>query len=517
MATKAQMLNEARVLILGAGQIGLSIAHIAAQQGAQLIHLHALTKSDVECAKLDLQSQYGHLQVGTSWGDLFHNIGAFSADGQTVEFGGEHIDLLSVMSAESIKQTRVYRVITSCKPTHIVDSTNSATTLSDAKSLPPSLNSLPNQVIYHLSLASALEALKRYICSLEHCLSVLNVTSFVKVSTTGLGGLGLRLPFTHGDLKTDEYLSPALWGKLYLSGVTHQLLWALNRSIHCRVHVIVPGTCVGFEEQSKVLVTPLIEQQDCIKANGTEIFLYDCRVSESDHVPVIRSGENSLYALQELLLLTDHQQMGAITKEEVANSVIEALIGNPHFDIIIAMQNATMTSSFLGSRASEHFYRRLRREEIENKMPSIATGNLGPNVACCLFELRALRLSLVDQKWSTFAISDPEQIAYNATQIVANNKDLLRAIFAAQLIVVSDKRIFAPVNAKQMVADILSGEQLNPVSFVDLRVQRVKYWQTTINHFYKEFEYSQQTQPRWMNEWLADPNIDEGTLLASLF
>ena len=85
-----------------------------------------------------------------------------------------------------------------------------------------------------------------FVYSLKYAIETFKVKKYVKVSTTGLGGMGINMPYTHGD-NPKINLSSALMGKIAASGVLHQLLWNLEHIKNDNISLIIPGTFVGYD------------------------------------------------------------------------------------------------------------------------------------------------------------------------------------------------------------------------------------------------------------------------------
>ena len=183
---------------------------------------------------------------------------------------------------------RIVRIIEKVSPTAVVDCTNVATQLS---SIPPNASSSGGW------LDTVLTAMTRHVESLHAYLGGNADARYVRVSTTGLGGMGLNMPFTHGDA-ADEILSGNLWRKVIIAGALHQMLWTLERAHPGRVRLVVPAGMVGFEEPTSGSV-------------------------------LVGAGEGRAYTQQDVRLMTHASMMGLISKETVAASVLDNLVGSP--------------------------------------------------------------------------------------------------------------------------------------------------------------------------------------------
>lgn len=316
--------NGLPLCILGAGQIGTEIARQGILSGARRVHLHTHTAVELSIARATLGSLVAEHDVtlSDSHGDLF--VGGLD------------------------RYDRMGEVLNQLSGALVVDSTNSATTLALESPEEPTIQ-------------RAFRACQAWTESLRRGFSEGRIERFVKVSTTGLGGLGLDIRFTHGD-EPEALLSPGLWLKTAISGMQHQMLWALARTVPGRVFAIVPAACVGFE---RLETEPV--------ADGSRVVVY--------------AGENCAYTAEELACLTGTGQMGVISKEEVARAALEVALGtNPDRDILSALQAASLHGTEDGRRVSYRVRADLAEARQSVRVGSIATGNLGPVISILLLE-----------------------------------------------------------------------------------------------------------------------------------
>ncbi|MCP3944707.1 MAG: hypothetical protein GY710_24960 [Desulfobacteraceae bacterium] len=245
-----------RFLILGAGgQIGVETALRISALSPQSICIHSLKKEEVTSLKKQIQQISPNLDVFLSWGDIFMT-------NENIYYQGDVLDCKREFSYEEIdcllsRQTRIYKLTLLFKPDIIIDATNSATTLSNYEIPMPRVNEKYRVLIYDsLKLEIGIYSLKKFILGLRFCFDELELSSYIKVSTTGLGGLGLNIEYTHGD-ENKSFLSENIWNKLIFSGVQHQMLWSLARTVakeKKQVKIVVPATLVGFEQLSSFAI-----------------------------------------------------------------------------------------------------------------------------------------------------------------------------------------------------------------------------------------------------------------------
>lgn len=255
----------------------------------------------------------------------------------------EHVDLT--------KPGALGQLVRRWSPHVVFDALNLATFFSEQRT-----EGYDPLIRYHTALYEALEARRRPL-------------SYLRVGTTGSGGLGFDLPFTHGDRLEDQ---PILH-KAAFAGAATQLLVLISRSFprsEVRVLEIKPGAAI-FDEAIGV------------------------RQHRSLRVVTARGGESGSYTRDELTLLT--RFMGFTTPARVAEAAFEALAGGhreprPCADVIGALDTAILSEAPADVACRDALIARMA--EAEHDEPALpATGNLGPPTICRDLVLAAAALA----------------------------------------------------------------------------------------------------------------------------
>ncbi|MFV1957994.1 MAG: hypothetical protein ACC662_01140 [Planctomycetota bacterium] len=242
---------------------------------------------------------------------------------------------------------------------------------------------------------------------------------YVKVHTTGLGGMGFNIRYTHGDTG-EPGLSTKLLGKVCATGSLTQLLLTLGHTPGCDVRVVVPATLVGWEEADDAVIDgpmphwtddgveftrqplPLVDSETLVPCDGSASLLDALRGAEERvedlgrplEVPYLHSGENNPYAVEDIAAITSLGQMGSITKEEVARATIECAEGDSRYDVLAAIDAAILLPTHTAAVARDRTLRRARatcRTPEGYTLPSVSLGNLGPRTTKLLYEIEILR------------------------------------------------------------------------------------------------------------------------------
>jgi len=283
--------------------------------------------------------------------------------------------------------------------------------------------------------------------------------AYVKVGTSGTGGMGLNIPYTHGE----ERPSRVLLAKSAVAGAQTMLIFLLARTPGgpAIVKEIKPTAAIAWKE---INYGP-------IRSGGRTFPLYDCPpesaypLSDPDTLTpqgdfgeptgeflesvYIDAGENGLFAVGEFTAITTLGQMGFVTPEEIAHNILVEIVGgNTGHDVIAAIDSSVMGPSYRAGFLRQAALNRMRQLEAEHAVDSIAFELLGPpRLSKLLFEAYLLKRTC---KTLSAAIGGkPDEIAEKITQEVSQDPRLRQHIISIGIpILLSDgKRLLrGPVN-----------------------------------------------------------------------
>jgi NAD(P)-dependent dehydrogenase (short-subunit alcohol dehydrogenase family) len=281
--------------------------------------------------------------------------------------------------------------------------------------------------------------LVRHVQLLHEGMQRAGTEAYVKVGTSGTGGMGLNIPYTHGE----ERPSRVLLSKSALAGANTQLLFLMARTPGAPkvVKEIKPTALIGWRE---IGYGPVGE-------SGRGAMLYDCPgdravsildeaslVAEGDfgettgerlEAVYIDTGENGVFTAAEFATITAPGQMRLVTPEEVANNVIRELIGgNTGRDIIAALDGAVTGPSYRGGFLRQAALNRLRQLENEHG-EAVAFEILGPpRLSKLLYEAHLLKR--VCKTTSAILDTTADSLAGMLEQEVLTNKVLRQRIIS---------------------------------------------------------------------------------------
>jgi NAD(P)-dependent dehydrogenase (short-subunit alcohol dehydrogenase family) len=229
--------------------------------------------------------------------------------------------------------------------------------------------------------------------------------AYLKVGTSGTGGMGFNIPYTHGE----ERPSRVLLSKSAVAGAQTMLLFLLARTPGGPpiVKEIKPTAAIAWKE---IGFGP-------IRRAGKEIPLYDCppeaacrlsdpaalapegefgrRTGANLESVYIDTGENGLFAAGEFAAITTLGQMEFVTPEEIAANVVAEILGqNSGSEVIAALDGAVMGPTYRAGFLRQSALARLRQLEAEHGVDSVAFEILGPpRLSKLLFEAHLLHRS----------------------------------------------------------------------------------------------------------------------------
>lgn len=494
------------VLVLGVGQIGKAITKRIIAHKPDRIILHNLTKKESDYCFEYFSKNCKDVEFIPSYGDVFLPFD-FNKLTTIEEQIKNKYDLLnffySDLSPEVLKKSTLYNLAQKWEPDLIIDAINSGTVLGNHYKPELILSKVSKSANADVDTSAEIllndfvpKAIN-FVYSLKLVMEDFKIKKYLKVSTTGLGGMGMNMPYTHGDTPKSS-LSFALMGKISAAGVLHQLLWNLSHTTHYNISLLIPSTFVGYDFtkfepiETDIGLIKKINNPKRLKINEGDTLTYSKGLSDEYlEFPVVRAGENHVYSLYELSALTAVGQMEAITKEEVANAAMEDICGKTNRNMLNYMDSGMLTSTFAGKVMVEKIKSEIKLLMQKNNSTSIATGNLGVTVAKRLYELHIIKqvCKTVDELKNI----DVKKLCDLVTENIENNKDLVIEMLSLGLpIVMEDDTMF--IGEYSLFPDkgcdlTITKERLEKwiqVGWVDLRAENILFWKETITYVYND-------------------------------
>ena len=305
-------------------------------------------------------------------------------------------------------RSRLVQLILEHRPDVIVDTINTATAISYQDFYSASvlakkqLDTLFSQLREHqldnaragwkeserlfetLLLSASMPQLIRHVLLLNRAMREVGTRLYLKVGTTGTGGMGLNIPYTHSEDKP----SVQLLTKSAIAFAHTGLLFLMARTVGGPiVKEIKPGAMIGYAD---ITCRTIRQHGHPVKIYASRTFPLDGTLplridgngfemlGELD-LPVVDTGENGLFTRGEFETITSLRQMEFITPEEIAlECALEIRGSNTGRDVIAAIDGAVMSPTYRAGVLRQHALQDLARLEKATDTHSVALGQLGP-------------------------------------------------------------------------------------------------------------------------------------------
>lgn len=406
--------NECFLLLGGAGLTGKQIAReIAKKLQPRKIIIGSLRQAEVEAALDELRAMFAQTPiewVGT-WGNAFvRDDLAQDTRGTLLDDPARrqqlYDDLFGPMDA-AYESSHLVKTIRTHRPDVVIDTINTATAISYQDAHTASILAWQGHKAPHatsdydfelLVLSQALPQLVRHVQVLYRALCEVNARLYLKVGTTGTGGMGLNIPYTHSEDKP----SVKLMTKNAVAFAHTGLMFLMARTPGPIVKEIKPGAMIGYADVAQRTITEhgrtvhlYTNRQEPLGATlclHDDEAHYEC-LSTLD-LPVVDTGENGVFTKGEFEAITALRQMEFLTPEEIAREVVLEIRGsNTGFDVIAAIDSSIMNPTYRAGYLRQQVLNDMAYLEEATGTHSIALGMLGPpEISKLLWEAELLRL-----------------------------------------------------------------------------------------------------------------------------
>ncbi len=400
------------VLVLGGwGLVGSAICRKLVPEKPDKIIVTSLLKSEANQAVGQLRQEYpdhdpdffvpycGNIFVREEFKDLSREEILSNSERRHVLIN----DTIGELSEENLKASTIYNLLTDYRPEVIIDCINSATAIAyqdqfqSSRSLMKELDTarkasspISDQLvdsIERMLCTLYTPQLIRHIQILYRSMHDAGTKIYVKIGTSGTGGMGLNIPYTH----SEEKPSSVLLSKSAVAGAHTLLMFLMGRTPDAPITKEIKPTAaiawkrVAFGEIMRRGKPILL--QDCSPEDpyviGDSLELKTAIKTKKTDEPLrsvfIDTGENGLFSRGEFEAITTPGQMEFVTPEEIAEDVIyEIKGGNTGHDIINALDNATLAPTYRAGYMFHSAFSRMRELESEHEVDSVAFELLGP-------------------------------------------------------------------------------------------------------------------------------------------
>ena len=514
------------LLFGGAGLVGMATSRLLARElRPDKVVVASLSMSESEAAVAELASEFPDVEWVPEDGNLF--VPTEFASMSRAEILGDSkrrqtlLDFTFGDFESAYRSNHMAVLIRRHEPDAIVDCVNTATGISyqdifestaalredlgrlNSEGALAAVPEMPADLETGL-LAQPMPQIIRHVRLLFRATAETNTAIYIKVGTSGTGGMGLNIPYTH----SEDRPSRTLLAKTSVAFAHTGLLFLLART---------PGAPVVKEVKPAAMIGYRAVQVTQIKGRGGQpVRLYEPRQVNTDglrklstherddgyvatgeelEVAVVNTGENGLFALGEFGAITALKQMEFVTPEEIAQRIVmEISGGNTGNDIIAALDGAVMTSSYRAGLLRQVAMKDLHRLEGSHGVPSIALGALGPpELSKLLFEAWLLKDafgdhllgSVVDEEGNSLTA---EKVSERLAEGLEGSLVARQAVSIGIPILLPDGRNFLrgpvikvpEIKGKNKIAEVAGAGDLDKWArrgWIDLRPANMRCWQ----------------------------------------
>lgn len=389
--------NKTVMILGGSGLVGHAVARRLLAAGPRRLVLVSLFEDEVRDAAGALDPYRQHVEIAVEWGNVFLPATVARLDRAALLADPEQRalviqDLFGDLSEDVLERSLLFQLLRKHAPDAVVDSINTATAFAyqdvfhSARDLlaRSAAGTLDRAAVEQHVLTLTMPQLIRHVQIMIEGLRRADTKAYVKIGTSGTGGMGFNIPYTH----SEERPSRTLMTKSAVAGAHSLLLFLMGRT---------PGAPATIEIKPTATIAWREIGYGPVKRKGKPIPLVDCPAP----VPIadaftpgaapwrdlgkplegvyIDVGENGLFSRDEFETVTTLGSMEFITPEEVADYVVMELAGRPTGrDVITALDSSTAGPTYRAGILRTHAVERLRALEQQSGSRAVAYEMLGP-------------------------------------------------------------------------------------------------------------------------------------------
>lgn len=403
------------LILGGAGLVGLQVCRrILRDLEPRRIVVASLTEAEAKVAVDALNAEFGtDVAFVPAWGNLFVPGDLANVSRRDIlsdrALRRRLLQTLYGEFDEAYPENHLVTLIREHRPEVVVDCVNTATGLSyqnvfdgAAKLMDwlgdDGFDSDGTNDLEAFLLSQSVPQLIRHVRFVHRATTEYRTRVYLKIGTTGTGGMGLNIPYTHSEDKPSKVLLAKTEAGFGHTGLLFLLARTPDAPI---VKEVKPAAMIGYKAVKTVAVTDkhgnghlfvpheVAVQGELALRQGVEGYdkCGDLIVS------VVDTGENGLFTRGEFAAITAHGQMEYITPEEIARVVVLEIRGaNTGQDIISSLDSAVLNPSYKAGLVRAAAMNDLKSAEAESELPSVALGRLGPpELSKLLFEAQLLK------------------------------------------------------------------------------------------------------------------------------
>ena len=547
------------VLVLGGwGLVGSAICRRLMEEQPKRIILTSLKESEAQEACEQMRSEYpkaGKNFFVPWWGNIFVRNEFKDLTREEIltdpHRRGKFIDdLIDELTTDVLERTSLFQLLNKYRPDIVVDCVNSATAIAYQDIFQSSRDvmiALKNdasnlrETVERLLATQYTPQLIRHVQIFYRSMNYAKTNIYVKIGTSGTGGMGLNIPYTH----SEEKPSRVLLSKSVVAGAHTMLLFLMGRTPDAPITKEVKPTGaiawkrIAFGEIAKRGKS--VDLVNCPPEKGVELMgSFTVKMTDSAAVPTgkklrsvfIDTGENGIFPRGEFEAIATPGQMEYVTPEEIAEAVVyEIKGGNTGHDIINALDNATLSPTYRAGFMFQGAIDKMKQLEKEHNVDSVAFEMLGPpRLSKLLYE--AYLLKIAHKTVNNVLKSKAKDLSDHLTKLIQTDDSLRSRIISIGIPILlpdgktlirgNDIKIPPYRGINELPITKESIEEWALAGWIDLRPSNMEHWKKRLTFIKDEVEAkikgdTSSRHFRTMEYWGNFNDIDEGKIVGWIF
>ncbi len=485
-----------KVLILGGwGLVGSAIARRIMEGKPKQVILTSLLRKEAEEVCKELNKEFKKKSVFVpAWGNIFVREDFKDMDRELYmndekKRGVLINDIVNELDDKILKSSSLFKMLEKHRPDIIIDCINTATAIAyqniyksyyDVMKITRSKEKDFEQLRIaseKMICSSYVPQLIRHVQVLYNSMVKFNTKYYFKVGTSGTGGMGLNIPFTH----SEEKPSRVLLSKTSVAGAQTLLLFLMARTPKGpMIKEIKPTASIAWKKitygeiRKKGRPIPLFDvdfnKPEVLKNTFASKEEREFKKKGTLKTVYIDTGENGIFSRGEFEAITTNGQMEFVTPEEIAENIYRELIGgNTGNDVISALDSSAMEPSYRAGFLQHSAVEKIKQLEKKHNTNSVAFEMLGPpRLSKLLYEAHLIKL--VYGNFEKFIKDTSKNSTRKILDLLKKNSALRNEIVSigVPILLPDGKRVFRGPDVK--IPAMSKGEELK------LTKQNVEKW-----------------------------------------
>jgi hypothetical protein len=506
----------AKILILGGwGLVGSAICRKLMSHNPAKLIVTSLRESEAKEAVEDLRKEYKNVDPNmfeAKWGNLFTRnewkdnppsdvINNKDSRNKLIE------DIFNDLDNEVLSNSSLYTVMKETSPDLVIDCINTATGIAYLDIFKTTnqvkhsiaVGNLQEDLVEKLMASAYVPQLIRHVQILSKGLVDSNSKMYIKVGTTGTGGMGMNIPYTH----SEERPSRVLMAKTAVAGAHSMLMYLMARTPNSPIiKEIKPAATIAWKKIAygeirkggkPIQLVDMGTESPLKLENDFDFNDRNNVVSLNENLKsvYIDTGENGIFSRGEFQAISSLGQMEIVTPEEIADYVVfEAIGGNTGKEVMQGLDAFTLGPTYRGGIMQQTAIKKLENLEKSNNVESVAFELLGPpRLSKLLYE--AYILWKISGNMSEINNFSSKELSENAKKYVSENQVIRAQILSIGLPIILDENTYLkgdvvkiPVRGSQDKIN-LTDTNVNKFAYegwVDLRKENFETWIERVNN-----------------------------------